>query len=154
MATIYGNVESKLENAGAALAQAALTLAGGFANVQVNPGKAATDETLSVVEVSAGDAVEDPPYSGNYLVPCSVIIKSSAAIDADGVDPTPADDLLIGTVFNAFLSDDLPAQLSAAIPDFACQGAFEFHQSSGQNGDAWENELKFTAYCCPSAIAA
>lgn len=148
MPTTYSNVESKLE-------QAAVTYLNALAvppTAQIVTGKASADKPLPLVVCEASAATEDPPFTGNYWIDFSAIVKTSATVDTDGVDPKPADDLLVGIVFNAFQASDLAAQLSASLPDFTCIGVKDYAQDSTFTGNAWENTIKFRAWCCGSTL--
>lgn len=142
------NNSSKLEQAAVAYLTALGTITADMATITT--GKSSVDKSAPIVICEAEDGPEDMEGTGNYWLSFTAIIKTPAAIDADGVAVKPEDETLIGIVFDAFQVDDLAVQLSAALADFTCLIVKEFTQESGQNGDAWVNTIGFKALCAGS----
>lgn len=148
------DLSSKTEQVLAAYLSAPATI-----TATITTGKASSDKVAPLVVCEASTFGEqDPPYSGNQWIDAEVIVKSIAAVDADGVATKPADDTLVATVSDLVVVSDLPAQLNAAALaaaiEFTCMGVTFDGGDSGQDGDAWINSIKVKLYCCPSTLAA
>lgn len=145
------NLLSKSELAGATYGATILTAAELTANIVT--GEATDDKAAPAVGFVADNSPEeDPPFSGNFWVGYSVKVRSIAAIDADGVDPKTAHDLLSATIFDAFQSDDITTQLTDAQSGFTVQGVVYDGLDNNPSGDCLESILKMRLYCCASDL--
>jgi len=111
----------------------------------VYSGLVSTDKDLPCVICQASAAEEDPIYSGNYRVECSVMVKDTAAAGSvfDAVAEAVRDALRID---NASLAAALEAQ-STALTVFAASAPHRQEWSTEE--DCWVENNLVELYCCP-----
>lgn len=102
------------------------------------------------VEIGAKNATEETVGTGNYWCDLTVTVKTSAE-PVEGAED--ASDAIADAVFAAMEGSDLPASLSAAIPDFTCFGIGEGNgQDSDTDEDAWADPIRKRVMCCARTL--
>jgi len=148
MSAPFSDLFSKAEQAGVALISA-----NAVGTPNVFAGLAYLDKDAPcVICVAEGPSEEEPPFTGNYWLTLNILVKSKAAAD-DGIDPRPAHELLVATVFDLFLSATLPADLNAmGVVDFSVQGFMPGPMDFAVEEDLWISSLRMRIYCCASTL--
>jgi len=138
---------------------AAVALAGPAADpALVYAGRSAATKSLPCVICAAegGSEEEDPKGTGNFWVNLVISVKGTAATEADGTDPTPADVALVDAVFGAFLVSDLPGALNAQgrlLTVFPNGCITSSPRRTQDEAGVWADELPIRVYCCASVLA-
>lgn len=145
-------LDSKVEQALTAYL-AALTVP--LSTTNIYTGKSSGEKTPPCVEAICEPGGEEYPIdSGNFWKEATVLVKTSAPVDTDGVDPKTADDNLAAAVEEALRVDDLHTQLSAVMPAFHCYRAFFQAGSFSTEGDVWTTAIPLRLYCCNKDLPA
>lgn len=150
MGAPFSNLLSKLEEAAKTYLNA-IPVGVGF--TFHGQSRAATKTSPCIILEAASMQEEDPPYSGNFWVNFEIVVKSAAPVDTDGVDTKAPNDILVATVFDAFLLDTTPAGLSANGVDFTCMAVLREGMNFTTEEEEWVNTLRLRVYCCASTLA-
>lgn len=144
----YSDLFSKLEQAAAGLA---LSKAPQYT---VTPGQ--SNPTLDcpyAVVFAQNSGEEDPQHSGNFWAEFQLEVHFNAPTDTDGVNPKAANDLMVQTLFDIFMSTTLFADLNGvAISDFTAMGVRNRNTGFHIVGDEWVNILSLQILCCPTTV--
>lgn len=120
-------------------------------------GKSPGEKVLPAVICEAqGEGEEDPKLSGNFVMGFMLRPMATAATEADGADPTTADNLLVSAVWHAVCITDLDAQLNAQgrILTVFPNGFFLSAPTLEQDAlGGWHNVIRGRVYCCNSVLA-
>lgn len=129
----------------------------------VVPGKDSGDKTLNVVICDAqGEGEEDPKGTGNFFLDAEIEMRSTAVPNETAAtpatpDPKIANQAMVTAVTTVIMVDNLPALLSAAVPNFTVFPNGIIFKGPGRRQDetgAWIDTLGLRAYCCGSSIPA
>lgn len=152
-------------------ALAAYIILGGAGNSEnTYTGKSSADKELPCTVCFSRSGVQEPPYSGNYIVKAQIDVKYSACstrIDLNGVpdtEPHDSSDTRTAEIFDLFhLKDDasngevLAAEMTEAARTFTSHEftvtnveVGEIEQGQNEKGDVWIDTLNLEIYCRPS----
>jgi hypothetical protein len=150
MSQPYSNLFSKCEQAFASLVLSKAPM------LSVFPGQSSAIKMAPcTIAYAENSSEEDPMDSGNYWVNAQVEICYPAPVDADGVDPKPANDFMVQTVMDILQSTTLAADLRAQnITDFTAQGIRARNQGFHISEDLWVNVWSCQVLCCASTLPA
>jgi hypothetical protein len=140
-------LEDKLETATMTVASPAIPW-------NIFEGKSPQDKTLPAVIFEAEtDGPEEPLHTGNFWAEITVSIKQFA----EPADPNakPEDQAMVSLVFTTLMVEELPALLSAAVPDlYVYPRSCEFSTARARDPQGvWVDQLKIRCYACGSALA-
>lgn len=146
--TSYSDLFSKLEQAAAGL------VALNAPQYTVTPGQSNPVLNLPFAVVFAQNSgEEDPPDTGTFWADFQLEIHFNAPTDVDGVNPAEARDVMVKTIFDIFMQDDLYQQLNAVgIVDFTANGVRTRNTGFHVVGDEWVNVLSMQILCSPSTL--
>lgn len=103
----------------------------------------AVDLELPRIECQAEQGEEYPQFTGNFWLDSVIRILS----DAD--DGITNHESRAAYIFDAFLTDGLPASLTGKVSDYSCQAVMDRKCSTAKKEDRHLiTEISFRALCC------
>ncbi len=100
-----------------------------------------------------GPVSEDTDTPGNFWVDALVVVKWTAAVDTDGVDPKTDALALDAAVLTALERDDLGTALEAGVSDFTVFGFGDTKEiERAVDGDTWSLTWRRRMFCCCSTL--
>lgn len=96
---------------------------------------------------------EDPPDTGTFWIYFRFEVYGNAPQDVTGPDPKIAYDLMVATLFDLFMQDDLYQQLNAVgVLNFTANGVRTRGTNFAVVEDKWVTTLTMQILCSPSTL--
>lgn len=100
------------------------------------------DKTAPCVVCTVTTADEDPPFSGNYRVSCTISVKDSAAANSTMDDIA---DAVRDAIWKSDLATSLNAQAIGTLTVIAASAPHRIEYT--QDGDCWIETQTIELYC-------